>query len=474
MPTAGYPTRYRRVPHGRREFAAFHAECAALVDEATALDEAQRALAVKLATVRTKLAELRVVMWPRVEPKDIVHGFRVTHRGGPPPIPPAAPNAHALWGRHLRSGCLAVLARNGRSMSLVEIHRELHLSGYAIASRHPVKRLADALGYETINGRARRVRRGVYVLGHLNPGERRRIGYIRIAPAREDRRFRHPEPDAPRLVGRFGSQFDAIASASPGLVERAARLVHELGGSEGVRRVARDSGRQRQRITDRRREQRPPYAFGGPDGSRLGRVLEDCPNHQIAETAGGIALAQRAPHDVPDDAERLHLRFAVGFPHRVDLEDDHGDRTQRTSSGGNLLLRQHGEVLLVVEARRSVERLLTARPRLLERGAQLFLRGPPARFLLQNRVDRRKFATHGADLVLSLEQTVLALACPRPEGHPGYRRDNACRPGDDGKCGRIDRNPDCPGAERGNAAARGNDDSRIVHALPHRLTAAPA
>src|SRR5262249_49353271 len=161
--------------------------------EAAELDDAQRALAVKLALVRTKLAELRVVMWPRVEPKDIVHGFRVTHRGGPPPIPPVAPNALGLWGRHLRSGWLAVLAGNGRPRTLVEIHRELHLNGYAIASRHPVKRLADALGYETINGRARRVRRGVYVLGYLNAGERRRIGYIRIAPAREERRFRHPE-----------------------------------------------------------------------------------------------------------------------------------------------------------------------------------------------------------------------------------------------------------------------------------------
>src|SRR5262249_50329309 len=92
MAVAEYPKRYRRVPHGPREFAAFHAECAALLDEASALDGAQRALSFKLAAVRTKLAELRVVMWPRVEPNDIVHGFRVTHRGGPPPIPPVAPN----------------------------------------------------------------------------------------------------------------------------------------------------------------------------------------------------------------------------------------------------------------------------------------------------------------------------------------------------------------------------------------------
>ena len=54
-------------------------------------------------------------------------------------------------------------------MTLVEIHRELHLNGYAIASRHPVKRLADALAYETRKGRARRVDRGIYALDELNP-----------------------------------------------------------------------------------------------------------------------------------------------------------------------------------------------------------------------------------------------------------------------------------------------------------------
>ena len=114
-------------------------------------------------------------MWPRVEPKDIVHGFRVTHRGGPPPIPPVAPNAQPAAGKHLRSTALAILARNRAPMTLVEIHRELHLNGYAIASRQPVKRLADALGYETCKGRARRIERGVYAIDQLNPGTRRRI-----------------------------------------------------------------------------------------------------------------------------------------------------------------------------------------------------------------------------------------------------------------------------------------------------------
>ncbi len=183
MPAIRYPTRYRRLPHGPREFAMFHAECAALLDRAAELDTAQRALACELAQVRTQLAELRVVMWPRVDPKDIVHGFRVTHRGGPPPVPPVAPNAQPLCGKHLRSTALAVLARNGRPMTLVEIHRELHLNGYAIASRQPVKRLADSLGYEILKGRAKRVDRGVYTLDQLNPGEHRRIRRIVITPA---------------------------------------------------------------------------------------------------------------------------------------------------------------------------------------------------------------------------------------------------------------------------------------------------
>ncbi|MCU1464450.1 MAG: hypothetical protein JWM72_378, partial [Actinomycetia bacterium] len=161
MAAVRYPMRYRRVPHGRAEFVAFHAECAALLARATELDAAQQALGGELAQVRTALAELRVVMWPRVDPRDIVHGFRVTHRGGPAPIPPEAPGARPVRGKDLRSVVLAVLARNARPMTLVEIHRELHLNGYAIASRQPVKRLADALGYESVKGRAERVERGV-------------------------------------------------------------------------------------------------------------------------------------------------------------------------------------------------------------------------------------------------------------------------------------------------------------------------
>lgn len=188
MPAIRFPTRYRDRPRGPAEFRAFNSECKALLDRATELDAAQQALAVELAEVRTKLAEMRVVMWPRVEPKDIVHGYRITRRGGPPPIPPVAPNALPVWGKHLRATVLAVLARNRREMTLVEIHREINLNGFAIKSRQPVKRLADCLGYEIVKGRARRVERGIYTLGVLNPGEYRRVERIPVEPADQFRR----------------------------------------------------------------------------------------------------------------------------------------------------------------------------------------------------------------------------------------------------------------------------------------------
>ena len=184
MPAIRYPIRYRPLPHGPQEFDALKAECRALLEEATVLDATQRALAVQLARVRTKLAEIRLTMWPRIDRNQITHGFRITLRGGPPPIPPVAPGARQLTGRHLRSAILAILARNGTKMTLVEIHRELHLNGYAIASREPVHRLANALAYEHVKGRARRVERGTYALGVLNPGERRRIGHIELTNVR--------------------------------------------------------------------------------------------------------------------------------------------------------------------------------------------------------------------------------------------------------------------------------------------------
>jgi len=175
------PRRYRALPCGPAEREQYNRRRDELVARATELDRQQQALAVELAEVRTALAEIRVVLWPRVEHKDFVRGFRHTRVKGPPPIPPESPNALVLWGRHLRSAVLAILARNNRPMKLVEIHRDLHLSGYSMKTRFPVKCLADALAYETENARARRVGRGTYVLGILNPSDRRRMQHLDVS-----------------------------------------------------------------------------------------------------------------------------------------------------------------------------------------------------------------------------------------------------------------------------------------------------
>ena len=73
----------------------------------------------------------------------------------------------------MRYAALGVLIRAGRPLGLPEIHAALHLAGYRLTGARPVQQLADALGYEHDNGRARRVMRGVYAPGELSPSRRR-------------------------------------------------------------------------------------------------------------------------------------------------------------------------------------------------------------------------------------------------------------------------------------------------------------
>jgi len=79
-------------------------------------------------------------------------------------LPPAPHDARTLWGRRLRSVCLGLLRIHGAPMRLVDLHALLHRRGFVVASSHPVKALADALGYERIEGRVRRTARGIYEL----------------------------------------------------------------------------------------------------------------------------------------------------------------------------------------------------------------------------------------------------------------------------------------------------------------------
>jgi hypothetical protein len=57
---------------------------------------------------------------------------------------------------------VATLHTADRPLTLTEIRRALHLSGYVLASEQPVKQLGDALRYEEHLGRVRRVERATY------------------------------------------------------------------------------------------------------------------------------------------------------------------------------------------------------------------------------------------------------------------------------------------------------------------------
>lgn len=91
-------------------------------------------------------------------------------------LPPVPHDAKKLWGRRLRSVCLALLRAHAAPLTLVELHALLHRRGFLVDSAHPVKALADAMGYETIEGRTRRVSRGTYELVPSPPPARGRHG----------------------------------------------------------------------------------------------------------------------------------------------------------------------------------------------------------------------------------------------------------------------------------------------------------
>jgi hypothetical protein len=160
-----------RRPLGRR--AKLESRYRDLVAEVTVVDADEQRLARRMTELRRELRTLHDRLWPTGDG----HAFKSSRRpriGGPAPIPPPVGAAISLWGRSLRYAALGVLLRAERPLTLEEIHRALHLTGYRLRGRHPVKQLADALGYEHRNGRARRVARGTYRIGELTPARRRK------------------------------------------------------------------------------------------------------------------------------------------------------------------------------------------------------------------------------------------------------------------------------------------------------------
>jgi hypothetical protein len=157
-----------------RDRAALLARQDELAAAAERIDAEQQRLAAEFTRLRAELAKVREQLWPSGEG----HAFHKSRRpamAGPAVIPPPVSNATPLWGRALRDAALWVLLGATEHLTLAEIHRALHLSGYVLLGTDPVKRLGDALGYEERRGTVRRVARGTYTIGTLTPYRRRRV-----------------------------------------------------------------------------------------------------------------------------------------------------------------------------------------------------------------------------------------------------------------------------------------------------------
>lgn len=145
-----------RLIGARRQ--AVEQQCQRLAVRITELDAQLLELSRQRRTASRELKQHHRRLWPAL--------LRRGRRPGPDgavQLPPVPADARFLWGRRLRSACVALLSRLGET-SLPELHAVLHRLGYAIAGSNTVKALADALGYEHDAGRACRVSRGVYAV----------------------------------------------------------------------------------------------------------------------------------------------------------------------------------------------------------------------------------------------------------------------------------------------------------------------
>ncbi len=200
---------------GRR---ARHRQRDALLLELSHLDQQLLATHQRRVSLLTDLDDLRDELWPRL---DHHHARRPT-LDGRPQVRPLPARHRYIWGRQLRSCCLAILRRHGR-LPLPELHSLLHLYGYGVASNTPVKALADAMGHEVDKGHARRVERGVYELRadfRSRPGRLGDPACLGPQPIHDWTAGADPEPVAGGSGGGFAPLDDADPRRSPDLVAR--------------------------------------------------------------------------------------------------------------------------------------------------------------------------------------------------------------------------------------------------------------
>jgi len=132
-----------------------------LTNDLDTVDAEQRRLAARFGRLRRELEQVHELLWPPTPGYEHRKSYR-PRLPGPAHVPPASSDSVLLRGRALRRAALAELRKAGRPLALPELHRALHLTGHRLTSEQPAKQLADALRYEELRGRVRRVERGTY------------------------------------------------------------------------------------------------------------------------------------------------------------------------------------------------------------------------------------------------------------------------------------------------------------------------
>lgn len=304
---------------------------AELVAELNALDVFAIDWFVRRRALLDEALALHEELWP------IVPGG--TSRRPPRPsarwMPPLPPDARPLEGYGLRLVCQELLARFG-DLALPELHALLHLYGYEIVARLPVKALADAMRYEVLEGRAERVQRGVYRTLVVDDGVPRDVDPPLATPIWRTGNFRRRAPHRGCPRGRIRTVRHARRRVpSPGMdvtIEPATSA-----DTEGLRDLIVPIQREEFGIAITWEDQ-PDLAdidgfYRAGDGDfwvardRVGRVvgsigLKDCGDGQGALRKMFVAAHQRGPghRGLPPVAERL-LTTLLGHARRAGFTD---------------------------------------------------------------------------------------------------------------------------------------------------------
>lgn len=121
--------------------------------------------------------------------------------------------SNELRGRPLRYLLITFLAEARRPLSVQELIARCHAEGVAFDGR-PSKIISDALRWELRSGRARRIRRGVYRIGHV-PRSTMRWIHHRVAQAKRWLEWTSSKTSLRSLDPPLDSPLDPLRDSPP-------------------------------------------------------------------------------------------------------------------------------------------------------------------------------------------------------------------------------------------------------------------